>query len=93
MEIGREVEKRVIGFLQESDGSQSSTRLCIVLIVVFVLGVITALLFKIHAPISVAEFSQAVSALGVFAASVCGALYGINRFGEALDNRAKGPQQ
>jgi hypothetical protein len=89
-----QVEKQVIGFLEESDGSKSSTRLCVVLIVVFVLGFITALLTKVHAPITIAEFAQAVGALGTFCVAVCGALYGINRLGECLDNRAqRGPQQ
>lgn len=72
-----DAESKAIGFLQESDGSHSSTRLCVVLIIVFVLGCITALIAKIHAPITVAEFCQAVSALGLFAGGVCGALYGI----------------
>lgn len=82
--------KRVIGFLQESDGSQSSTRLCVVLVIAFTIGFIAALLSKIHAPITVAEFCQAVNALALFAGGICGSLYGINRFGECLDNRADG---
>jgi|ERR1700683_310519 len=90
--IGAAVASRVAGFLQESDGSQSSTRLCVVLIVVFSIGFIAALLWKIHAPITVAEFCQAVNALALFAGGVCGSLYGINRFGECLDNRAAGPK-
>jgi hypothetical protein len=92
-EVQNAIEKKVLGFLSESDGSKSSTRLCVVLIVVFVLGFVTALLAKVRGPITVAEFCQAVGELGLFAGGVCSALYGINRFGECLDNRAsKGPQ-
>jgi hypothetical protein len=88
------IEKRAIGFLQEGDGSQSSSRLCMVLVVVFALGFITALLWKVRGPITVAEFCQAVGSLGMFTGGVCGALYGINRFGECLDNRAgRAPNQ
>jgi len=92
MDVADAAEKKVIGFLQESDGSQSSTRLCVVLVVVFTLGAIAALLWKIHGPITVAEFCQAVGSLGLFASGICGALYGINRAGECFDNRAQRPQ-
>lgn len=79
--------------LSESDGTGSTTRFCLVLVVVFTLGFVAALLWKIHAPVTVAEFCQAVSALTLFATGICGALYGINRAADVFNNRAdKGPQ-
>ena len=77
----------------ETDGTGSSTRLCIVLVISFSLGFVTALLFKLHGPITVAEFCQAVGAIGLFAGGICGSLYTINRIGNAVDNRAPGAQQ
>lgn len=80
--------------LSESDGTGSSTRVCVLLVIVFTLGFVAALLWKIHAPVSVGEFCQAVGALTLFAAGICGALYGINRTAEVFNNRAeRGPQQ
>ncbi len=78
--------------LSESDGTGSSSRLCLLLVVVFTLGFVSALLWKIHGPITAAEFSQAVGALTLFATGICGSLYGINRAAEVFNNRANGPQ-
>lgn len=96
MDAGKiqEIEKRAIGFLQESDGSQSSTRLCLVLVIIFSLGFVTALLCKVHGPITIAEFCSAVGSIGEFAIGVGGPLYAVNRAMESVDNRAKkGPQE
>jgi uncharacterized membrane protein len=79
--------------LSESDGTASSSRFCIVAVILFTLGFVSALLWKIHGPISAAEFSQAVGSLTLFATGLCGALYGINRAADVLNNRAGGPQQ
>jgi hypothetical protein len=78
--------------LSEADGTGSSTRLCVLLVIVFTLGFVAALLWKIHAPVSVGEFCQAVSALTLFATGICGALYGINRAADVFNKRAEGPQ-
>lgn len=74
--------------LSEKDGTGSSSRLCLVLVVVFTLGFISALVWKIHAPITVPDFCQAVGALGTFVLSTVGVLYGINRLGNFGDNKA-----
>lgn len=79
--------------LSESDGSGSSTRFCIVCVIVFTLGFVSALLWKLHGPITVAEFCQALSSLTLFATGICSALYGINRVADAFNNRAKSPEQ
>ena len=79
--------------LSEADGTGSSTRLCVLLVIVFTLGFVTALIWKIHAPVTVAEFCQAISALTLFATGICAALYGINRAADVFNNRAeRGPQ-
>lgn len=77
----------------EKDGTGSSTRLNIAAVTGFSLGFITALLWKVRAPITVAEFCQGVSAVGNFAMGFGGLLYGVNRAGNWLDNRAAGAQQ
>lgn len=92
------VETRAAPFirsaLSESDGTISSTRCMIVLVIVFTIGVVAALLWKIKGPITVADFSQAIGSLGLFAGGICGSLYGINRISEAVETRADdGPKQ
>jgi hypothetical protein len=59
----------------------------------FVLGFITALVWKVHGPITVAEFCQGVSSLGTFATEFVSVLYGINRLGNWADNKAAAGQQ
>lgn len=77
----------------EADGTGSSTRVYVGLVVSFSLGFVTALLLKVHGPITVSEFCSAVGVLGEFAGGICGALYGINRLGNWADNKAvHGPQ-
>lgn len=79
--------------LSEANGTGSSSRFCVVLLIVFTLGFVTALLFKVQRPVTVAEFCQALNALTIFATGVCGALYGINKAADVFNNRASGPQQ
>lgn len=74
--------------LSEDDGSVSNTRVCVTLVIVFVLGFVTALLWKVKTPVTVDEFCQAVGSLGLFAGGICGSMYGINRLGNYGDNRA-----
>ena len=76
--------------LSETDGTGSSSRVCVLLVIVFTLGFVAALLWKIHAPVTVAEFSQAIGALTLFATGICGALYGINRAADVFNNRDDG---
>jgi hypothetical protein len=87
-----EIEKRAVGFLEESDGSKSASRLCMVAVIGFTLGILLGLFFKIRGPISMAEFSVAIEKLGLFAGGTCSALYGINRFGD-FATRPKGPDK
>jgi hypothetical protein len=79
--------------LSEADGTGSSTRFCCVAVIVFTLGFASALIWKIHAPVTVAEFCQALGALTLFATGICGSLYAINRAADVFNNRANGPQQ
>jgi hypothetical protein len=64
-----------------------------VAVIAFTLGFLSALLSKIHAAVTVAEFCQATGALALFVTGICGTLYGINRTAEAVNNRAAGPQK
>ncbi|ACO32132.1 MULTISPECIES: hypothetical protein [Acidobacterium] len=77
--------------LSEDDGAVSSSRVCVALVIVFVLGFLTALLAKIHAPVTVEEFCRAVESLGMFTGGVTGTLYGINRAGNVFEKRADRP--
>lgn len=92
-EGGNWAQGLVRSMLSERDGTGSSTRFCVVATILFTLGFVTALLWKIHGPVTVAEFCQGVGALGMFAGGICGTLYGINRLGNAADNRATGPRE
>lgn len=81
------------GVFSEGDGTPSSSRICVFAVIAFTLGFGTALVWKIHAPVTVGEFCQALSALTLFASGICGALYGINRAADVLNKRAPGAQK
>lgn len=79
--------------LSEADGTGSTARFCVFAVILFTLGFVSALLWKIHAPITVAEFCQALNALMLFATAICATLYGINRTADAFNKRAGPPDQ
>lgn len=60
-------------------GDVSMTRTCIAVTFAFIVGVGTALAFKIGRPITVAEYCAFLGAAATFIASVCAPLYLINR--------------
>jgi hypothetical protein len=71
--------KFIRSMLSGIDGRISNTRVCITAIVSFVIGAGVALICKIHAPITVAEFNSFLSSSATFVATVCGPLYLINK--------------
>jgi len=83
----------VRSMLGESDGSVSSTRVCVALVIVFALGWVTALVTKVKGPVSVAEIGTLLGPLGVFVGAICGSLYGINKAADVLNNRAARPPE
>jgi hypothetical protein len=76
-------------FLSEPDGTGSSTRLYIGLVVAFVVGAGTALVCKIHQPITVADLNSFLTAAGTFVAVICAPLYGLNKLANVTNNRSQ----
>jgi hypothetical protein len=68
--------------LSESDGNVSSARFCIVLVVVFSLGWVTALV--VHD-----RKLPDLGAVGGYVTLVCGSLYAINRGAAILDHKSQ----
>jgi len=68
--------------LSEPDGNVSSSRFCIVLVVVFSLGWVTSLVFH-------DKKLPDLAAVGGYVTLVCGSLYAINRGAGVLDRKAQ----
>jgi hypothetical protein len=68
--------------LSEPDGNVSSSRCCIVLVVVFSLGWVTGLV--VHD-----KKLPDLGAVGGYVTLVCGSLYAINRGASVLDRKAQ----
>jgi hypothetical protein len=65
--------------LSESDGIVSSSRFCIVLVVLFSLGWVTGLVLH----------DRKFGAVGSYVTLVCGSLYAINRGAAILDRKSQ----
>lgn len=63
----------------EPDGTGSTSRILITAIVAFVLGIGSALVAKIHTPVTVADIDSFLGAAGIFIASTCTPMYLINK--------------
>jgi hypothetical protein len=78
------------GFLRSvfsgPDGGGSSTRLCMVSLVSFVIGAGVALVCKLHTPVTVTDLDNYLAAAGLFIATTCGPLYLINKGADAVKN-------
>lgn len=87
--------KKILAFLRsmvsEGDGSISNTRVCIVIVIAFASGWVTALVTKVRGPVALPELSVFVENLGVYVSGICLALYGTNRFADAWKNRGGDP--
>jgi len=68
--------------LSESDGNVSSSRVCMVLVVVFSLGWVTGLLLH-------DKKLPDLGAVGGYVTLVCGTLYAINRGAAVLDRKSQ----
>lgn len=86
-----------VGFLRsmlsESDGSVSSTRVWIGLVIAFASGWITALVTKVHGPVTLPELGAFVGQVGLYVSGICTTLYGINVAKDVLNKRATGAGQ
>jgi hypothetical protein len=78
----------VRSWLSEADGTVSNTRICVALVIVFALGWVTALVIKIHAPVTMREFSDTLVPLGMFVTGITGTLYAVNKAADVFNNRA-----
>lgn len=76
----------VKSILSGSDGTGSSTRLCMVSLVSFVIGVGVTLVCKLHTPVTVLDIDNYLAAAGLFIATTCGPLYLINKGADAVKN-------
>jgi len=68
--------------LSEADGNVSCTRFCIVLVVVFSVGWVTAL-------VAHDKKMPDLGAVGGYVTLVCGSLYAINRSAAVLDRKSR----
>lgn len=85
MEVGKATFVRSI--FTGDNGGGSSSRLCVVSIVAFVIGAGAALLYKMHSPVTMKDFIDFLGAAGTFIATSCGPLYLINKSAEVVNNR------
>ena len=86
---------KALGFvrsmLSEADGTVSNTRVCIVIVIAFASGWVTALVTKVRGPVSLPELAAFVGQLGMYVSAICASLYGINKFADAWKNRGEQP--
>ena len=75
--------------LSEDDGSGSSTRLIMVMLVSFIVGVGSAFAFKVHGPVTLAEYGQFLTSASAFIMATCGPLYLINKGADAINNKTE----
>jgi hypothetical protein len=78
----------VRSWLSEPDGTISNARICVVIVICFATGWMTALLSKVHGAVTVPELTAFVGQLGMYVSGICAALYGVNKFADAYKNRA-----
>lgn len=74
----------------EPDGSASSTRISIAVLLSFVLGLGLAFgVATFHKMITMDQFNSYLSTAGIFIMTTCGPLYGINKAADAYKNKDK----
>ena len=71
----------------EPDGTGSSTRITMLAIICFILGIGSTLAFKMHDHISVGDMNSFLSSSGNFILTTCGPLYAINKGSDAIKNK------
>lgn len=80
----------VHSWLSEPDGTISNARICVVIVIGFATGWMTALLMKVRGPVTVPELTAFVGQLGMYVGGICTSLYGVNKFADAWKNRGGG---
>ena len=78
----------VSSMLSEADGTASTARVCILIVIAFASGWVTALVTKVPGPVSLIDLAAFVGQLGMYVSAICVSLYGVNKFSDALKNRA-----
>lgn len=74
----------------ENDGTGSSTRVHIGLLIAFILGVGVSFAVGVHHhQLSPEQFDAYLAAGGTFVVTCCGALYGINKLGSWAEGNKK----
>jgi hypothetical protein len=72
----------------ESDGSGSSTRIHMTLLILFVLGVGVSFAVSVHHKlITLEQFDSFLTSGATFIVTTCGALYGINKVSEYANSK------
>jgi hypothetical protein len=78
----------------ESDGTGSSTRVHVGLIIAFTVGVGVSFAVSVHHKlISLGDFDAFLGAAAAFTTATCGALYGINKLGSWAESKTQTPPQ
>jgi hypothetical protein len=73
----------------ESDGTGSSTRIHISLLIVFVLAVGASFGVLVHRKsITIAEFNSFLGAAATFLTATCGPLYGVNKLADWANKKS-----
>lgn len=72
----------------EADGSGSSTRIHISILIMFVISVGVSFGYLVHRhTLTVAQFNDFLSAGGTFIVTTCGSLYGVNKVADWAKSR------
>lgn len=74
--------------LSGPDGGASLTRVVLLMLISFIIGVGVALVAKVHQPISVEEFDAFLSSAAAFISITCAPLYLINKGAEVLNKNS-----
>jgi hypothetical protein len=71
----------------ESDGTASSTRVCVAVIIAFIVGSGVTLIAKLHTPVVVDDINKFLSSAGTFIMTTCTPLYGINKGADVMNKK------
>ena len=74
--------------LSDKDGTVSNTKVCVLMVIVFVLSWVSCLLYKLHTPVTVTDIVTFIGAAGTFAALIIGTMAGMKYTADAVNNRA-----
>lgn len=93
MDILKYVGDFLRSMLSESDGSVSTTRVCIAMIFSYIIGSGITLVCKIHTSVTPADVNAFLSSAGIFIATTCAPLYAINKGADVINNSTDSKKQ